>query len=165
VDRSSSTEPGSAETDEREAVRADNPVAETEVEDRLRRALADRDNLRKRFEREVVRERDAERVRVATAWLPVVDDLERALAHADDDGALVEGVRAVWEEALAVLARLGFPRFDDIGRPFDPQRHEAIATVESDEPPGTIVATVRPGYGAPDVILRPASVVVARGSG
>ena len=79
----------------------------------------------------------AERERIAREWLPVVDNLERSLefAKADDD-PLVVGVRAVLEQAVGVLARLGFPRFDDTGRAFDPSRHEAVGAVPSDGRPG-----------------------------
>jgi molecular chaperone GrpE len=134
-----------------------------ELEDHLRGALADLDNLRKRFDREVTRERHAERGRAAAMWLPVVDDLERALQHAGADAAsIVAGVEAVVDHAQAVLGRLGFPRFDDLGSLFDPHRDEAISAVDADAPPGTVVATVRPGYGTDAEILRPASVVVAK---
>lgn len=139
------------------------------LEGQLRRALADLDNLRKRFGREVERERAAERARVAAAWLPVVDDLERALAHATGSpeateaaASLVAGIRAVHDRALTTLAQLGFPRFDDTGVAFDPLRHEAVGVVDSDAPAGTVVAVVRPGYGTAGDILRPAGVVVAR---
>jgi molecular chaperone GrpE len=92
-----------------------------------------------------------------------VDDLERALAHADgDDGPMVEGLRAVYEHAMSLLARLGFARFDDVGKPFDPARHEAVGAIDADAPPGSIVATVLPGYEHGDDVLRPARVVVAR---
>jgi molecular chaperone GrpE len=129
----------------------------------LRRALADLDNLRKRYQRELTRERAAQRSEVAAAWLPVVDDLDRALQHAGADAtALVDGVTAVRDQALALLNRLGFPRYEDIGQPFDPARHEAVATVVSDAPTGSVVATARPGYGTGERILRPAGVVVAR---
>ena len=85
----------------------------------LRRALADLDNLRKRYERELARGRSAERAAIVAEWLPIVDDLERALDHADVDGAaLLEGVRAVHDQAVALLGRLGFPRFDDVGEAF-----------------------------------------------
>ena len=133
---------------------------------RLLRAMADLDNLRKRFEREVVRERAAERSRVAAEWVPVVDDLDRALDHATADEsappAFAEGLRAVRDHALAVLSRLGFPRFEDLGEQFDPSRHEAVGAIEADAPAGTVVAVVRPGYGTPERVLRPAAVVVAR---
>ena len=136
---------------------------ESAVDQRLLRAMADLDNMRKRFYREVARERDAERFRVAREWLPVVDDLDRALEHVPDDqqGAHMTGLRAVRDHALEVLAGLGFPRFDDVGQRFDPARHEAVSAVASDAAPGTILAVVRPGYGLPEVILRPAAVVVA----
>jgi molecular chaperone GrpE len=131
----------------------------------LLRALADLDNLRKRFEREVARERAAERALVAAEWLAIVDNLERALAHADDDDPVVQGLRAVRDQAVDLLARLGYPRYDTVGEPFDPARHEAVSAVESDAPPGTVVAVVRPGYGTAESTLRPASVVVSRASG
>jgi molecular chaperone GrpE len=134
-----------------------------ELENHLRRALADLDNLRKRFDREVARERAAERSRAAALWLPVVDDLERALQHAEGEtGPLVDGVRAVHQHAVRVLEQLGFPRFDAVGEPFDPRRHDALTTLPSDAPDGTVIATVRPGYGTDDEILRPAGVVVAK---
>jgi molecular chaperone GrpE len=132
----------------------------------LLRALADLDNLRKRFEREVARERAAERALVAAEWLVILDNLERALAHAaDDDDPVVQGLRAVRDQAVDLLARLGYPRYDTVGEPFDPARHEAVSAVESDAPPGTVVAVVRPGYGTAESTLRPASVVVSRASG
>jgi molecular chaperone GrpE len=136
----------------------------TELDERLLRAMADLDNLRKRFQREVLREREAERYRVAAEWLPIIDDLDRALEHVDGDveDGLAAGVRAVRDHAVDVLAGLGFPRFENVGERFDPARHEAVAAVEADVPPGTIVAVVRPGYGRPEVILRPAAVVVAK---
>ena len=62
--------------------------------DQLRRALADLDNLRKRFQRDLSRERTAERASLAAAWLPVVDNLELALRHADDEAnALIDGAQ------------------------------------------------------------------------
>jgi molecular chaperone GrpE len=145
------------------------PAAEIVDDDRLLRAMADLDNLRKRFVREVSREREAERLRVAAEWLPVVDDLDRALEHATSDlstpTGILEGIQAVRDHAVAVLHRLGFARFEDIGMPFDPARHEAAGAVDAaaaEAVPGTVVAAVRPGYGTPEVVLRPASVIVAR---
>lgn len=130
----------------------------------LRRALADLDNLRKRHERELVRVRSLERAAVAAQWLPIVDDLERALDHTNvHSAALLEGVRAVHDQAVALLARLGFPRFDDVGKPFDPHRHEAVGVASDETAPGTVVGIVRPGYDGPGAVLRPAGVVVSRG--
>lgn len=132
-------------------------------EEQLRRALADLDNLRKRYAREAASERAAERARVLAEWLPIVDDLGRALEHArDDSDPVVQGVREVYRKAQALLERFGYPPFDDTGAPFDASRHEVVAVVDDGAPPGTIVATVRPGYGTPDRLLRPAGVVVSR---
>src|SRR4051812_41037658 len=134
-----------------------------ETETQLRRTLADLDNLRKRYEREVTRERRDERIGVLREWLGVVDNLERALQHAgESDGPIVAGLRAVYDQALSVLERLGYPRFDDIGRPFDPTRDEAGGTIAADAPQGTVVAVARPGYGGHDSMLRPAAVIVAK---
>jgi molecular chaperone GrpE len=135
-----------------------------EAEDQKLRALADLDNLRKRCATQVERAEADSRTQVARQWLPVVDNLERALEHAAaDPRTIVEGIQAVRQQALGVLASLGFPRRDDTGAAFDPARHEAVAaTYDPRVPPGTIVQVVRPGYGEPDRQLRPAQVVVAK---
>jgi molecular chaperone GrpE len=134
-----------------------------ELEDRWRRAVADLDNLRKRHARALVRERADERERVAAAFLPVLDNLDLALQHAQaDPGAIVDGVRAVREQAATILAGLGYPRQDDTDVPFDPTRHEVVGVVApgDDRPPGYVTDVVRPGYGTPEQQLRPASVTV-----
>ncbi|MET9630471.1 nucleotide exchange factor GrpE [Lentzea sp. NPDC006480] len=135
------------------------PVPElAELEDRWLRAVAELDNVRKRYGRELDRERTAERARVASAWLPVLDNLELALGHAGG-GAFTEGVRAIRDQAVEVLARLGYPRQDATGVPFDPRRHEVVTVLDDpDTPPNTVVRVLRPGYGD----LRPASVAVSR---
>jgi molecular chaperone GrpE len=137
-----------------------------ELEDRWRRAVADLDNLRKRYAREIGRERSAERELVTAAFLPVLDNIDRALEHAAaDPGAIVEGVRALREQALAVVAGLGFDREDEVGVPFDPTRHEVVGVVDADgsgTTPGSVAAVLRPGYGAPGHQLRPAAVTVAQ---
>ncbi|MFI6060575.1 nucleotide exchange factor GrpE [Streptomyces sp. NPDC051286] len=135
-----------------------------ELEDRWRQALADLDNLRKRYARDRPRELEAERARATAAWLPVVDNLELALAHADaDPETIVRGVQAVRDQALDVLRGLGYPRHDETGVPFDPVLHEVVSVVEDpDTAPGTVVQVLRPGYGDPDRQLRPAAVAVSR---
>jgi molecular chaperone GrpE len=135
-----------------------------ELEDSWRRTAAELENLRKRCAKDVIRAREQERASVAVRWLPVLDNLERALEHAaSNPDQIVEGVRAVHQQALTVLADLGYPRRDDeTGTAFDPARHEAVSTVtDEDLVPGTVAHVVRPGYGPDGEILRPASVVVA----
>ncbi|HZX04303.1 nucleotide exchange factor GrpE [Kribbella sp.] len=158
-------------TEAAEAAPADDPrkgaAGEAEIarlDDQLRRTAADLDNLRKRYQRDLDRERSAERARAAIAWLPVVDNLELALQHADAGAeVVVEGIKAVHQQAVAALERLGYPRFDPAGEPFDPAVDEAVSTLaDPTAEPGTVIAVVRPGYGTPDALLRPASVVVAK---
>ncbi|MER8014061.1 nucleotide exchange factor GrpE [Streptomyces griseoluteus] len=135
-----------------------------EAEDRWRRALADLDNLRKRHARELDRERAAARAGTAAAFLPVIDNLELALGHAaSDPGAIVEGVRAVRDQAVSVLERLGYERHAETGVPFDPARHEVVGVVQDpDAEPNTVAQVLRPGYGAAERQLRPAAVTVAK---
>jgi molecular chaperone GrpE len=122
------------------------------------------DNLRKEHARELRHEVEAERHRVCFAWLLVLDGLELALEQADGDPAVLIGVRSVRDQAVALLASLGFPRDDEAGVPFDPQRHELAELV--DDPsvaPGIVVKVLRPGYGMPPGRqLRPAAVAVSR---
>ena len=134
-----------------------------ELEDSWRRTAAELDNFRKRCAKDLVRARQQERARTAAGWLPVLDNLERALEHASSDPEhIIDGVRAVHQQALSVLANLGFPRRDDIGKAFDPALHEAVGTIANEElVPGTVAQVVRPGYGSDEEILRPAAVVVA----
>jgi molecular chaperone GrpE len=140
-------------------------AAMAELEDRWRRALADLDNLRKRSARELERERATERARVAGAFLPVLDNLDLALQHAGaEPDPIVAGVRAVRDQAVDVLARLGFPRQEEVGVPFDPVRHEVVSVVDDPETAqGTVVRVTRPGYGQGERQLRPMAVTVARG--
>jgi molecular chaperone GrpE len=135
-----------------------------ELEDQRLRALADLDNERKRCVIQVRRTEAETRAAVAREWLPVLDNLDRALAHsAADPAVIIDGIKAIRTQALDVLARLGFPLRDDRGARFDPARHEAIA---SRAVPGTaadsVAEVVRPAYGEADHQLRPAQVVVAR---
>jgi molecular chaperone GrpE len=135
-----------------------------ELEDQRLRALADLDNLRKKCVGQVSAARAETRAEVTAQWLPVVDNLERALAHSEaDPGSIVEGIKAVREQAMNVLAQLGYPRRDDLGSRFDPARHEAVAS-RSDEaaPAGSVVEVILPAYGEAERQLRPARVVVAK---
>ncbi|WAP54466.1 nucleotide exchange factor GrpE [Streptomyces sp. S465] len=146
------------------AVLDEQAAALAELEDRWRRALADLENLRKRHAREVERERAAERARTAAALLPVIDNLELALSHAEaDPGSIVEGVKAIRDQAVNTLAQLGYERQGKTGVPFDPARHEVVGVVEDPEAePGTVVQVLRPGYGDPGNQLRPVAVAVAK---
>ena len=134
-----------------------------ELNDRWRRTAAELDNFRKRSARDSAQQRADERARVLSVWLPVLDNLELALEHTgpQTDG-FIEGVRSIRDQALAVIADLGYPRVDDVGEQFDPNLHEAVATMQSaDHKPGTVMHVVRPRYGQEGRVLRPAAVIVA----
>lgn len=140
-------------------------LSREELEDRWRRALADLDNLRKRHAAELANARAQERARVAAAFLPVLDNLELALSHAEADPAgILTGVRAIRDQAVQLLAALGYPRDDEVGVPFDPRRHEVVAVddASADAAPNTVTRVVRPGYGTDGHDLRPTAVVVSR---
>ncbi|MEV0128649.1 nucleotide exchange factor GrpE [Dactylosporangium sp. NPDC050688] len=145
----------------------DNTVASAEdiaeLTERWRRAAADVENTRKWADRHSARQREEERLAVTAAWLPVLDNLDLALQHAGADPAtIVQGVAGVREQAVGVLARLGFMPVGEVGEPFDPVRHEAAEVDrDSDAPPGTVVRVLRPGYGDGDHLLRPAVVAVS----
>jgi molecular chaperone GrpE len=146
------------------AVQDDRDGKLAQLEDRWRRAVADMDNLRKRYARELDRERATERARVASAWLPIVDNLERAIGHAgEESSAVLDGVRNIIFDAVQVLEHLGYRRNTESGVPFEPERHEVVGVVDQPESaPGTVLEVVRPGYGEGSRQLRPASVVVSR---
>jgi molecular chaperone GrpE len=142
---------------------APEPGGPEDIELRWRRALDDLESLRRRYDGQMAREQATERCRVVAAWLPVVDNLDLAVAHAGDGGdGVVEGVRAIRDQAVGVLSALGYPRHDEVGVPFDPVTHEAVSVERhGDQPPGVVLRVLRPGYGDGDRQLRPASVVVS----
>ena len=133
------------------------------AEDRYLRARADLENYRKRADRELKQRLNEWADGLLRAWLEVIDSFERALVLAEDDPRLAEGLRAVQEQIDGLLARQGVTRLGEVGEPFDPQLHEAIAVMPSrDRPAGTIAEIARSGYSVGDRLLRPAQVAVAR---
>jgi molecular chaperone GrpE len=134
-----------------------------ELEDRWRRAVAELDNVRKRFERQLAESGRAERARTAAAFLPVLDNLELALRHASaDPAAIVTGVQAVHQQALDVLTGLGYQRIAAVGERFDPARHEAGGAVPTDDPAldGVVAEPEITGFADHDRLLRAPIVTV-----
>jgi molecular chaperone GrpE len=136
-----------------------------EWRDRALRLQADMDNYRKRQQRLAQDQVEAGRQRLLGAFLPLVDDLERALAApASDAKGLREGVELTHRAAMQMLRKEGVERIQAENRPFDPNWHEAVATVGrngSSVGPHTVVQVLEPGYRLGDQLLRPARVVVA----
>ncbi len=131
--------------------------------DLARRAQADFENYRKRAAKEAAAAGQRAKSGLVRELLPVVDNLERALASArDDEQHLAEGVRLVHSELIAVLERNGVEQFDPRGERFDPGEHEALSMRSEDgAESGTVLDVVEKGYRANGGILRPARVVVS----
>ncbi|MBE7447857.1 MAG: nucleotide exchange factor GrpE [Kofleriaceae bacterium] len=135
-----------------------------ELWDKVVRGAADLENFRKRSKRDLDDARHDARTRVLKEMLPVVDNLERAVAHsADADAAaILEGVRLVLRQFTHAFERTDVTAVEAEGQPFDPNVHEAIGQEESDAPPGTVVTVLQRGYRLGDKLLRPSLVIVAR---
>jgi molecular chaperone GrpE len=141
-----------------------------ESKDRLLRALAETENVRRRAERERA---DASKYGAGTLakdLVNVADNLRRALdslpeAQATDERtkSLLQGVAATERELMAAFERNGIRRIDPAGERFDHNLHQAIFEVENTgQPPGTVVQVLQPGYVMHDRLLRPAMVGVAK---
>ncbi len=131
--------------------------------DKYVRSVADLENQRRRSKRDMDDAKADARTRVLKEMLPVIDNLERALAHASDDSSpVVEGVRLVLRQFSTALERCEVTAVTAEGQPFDPNLHEAIGQQESDAAPGTVITVLQKGYRLSDRLLRPAMVVVAR---
>jgi len=149
-----------------EALRAALTAKEEEAQanyDRFLRERAELENFRRRMQRE-----KADALRFATEplvreLLPVVDNLERALAQEPgNEPALREGLHLVLESLLQVFANHGVTRIDAVGEPFDPARHEAMARIETDvHEPNRVIDQHHRGYHLHDRLLRPALVTVS----
>ena len=125
------------------------------------RIQADFENYRKRAAREAAAAGERAKGGLVRELLPIVDNLERALASAEDgEQHLAEGVRLVHSELIAVLERNGVEQFDPAGDKFDPAEHEALSVREDGEP-GLVLDVVEKGYRSNGTILRPARVVVS----
>ena len=141
------------------------------LQDRLLRALADAENVRRRADRAAQDARNFAVADLSRELLTVVDNLRRAIAAAEDpavDSAgsapLLQGIKAIERSLMTMLERFGVREIEARGTPFDPLRHEAI--MEVDDPgraPGSVVDVMEEGYTIHDRLLRPAKVSVTRG--
>lgn len=143
-----------------------------DLTDRLLRAHAEMDNLRKRTDREKADTAKFAISKFAREILAVGDNLQRAIAAvppgaAEADPALkslIDGVAMTEREFLNVLERNGVKRIDSEGEPFDPHKHQAMTEVQDPGvAAGTVVQVFQPGYIIEGRVLRPAMVVVAKG--
>ncbi|AMV70785.1 nucleotide exchange factor GrpE [Desulfuromonas carbonis] len=131
------------------------------------RTRADLDNYRKRAQREKEDLGRFANENLLRELLPVVDNLERAVAHAREsgtgDGSLLEGVEMTLGQLRKVFERSGVTAVEAVGKPFDPSCHEAMGQLESDElPPGSVIQELQKGYLLNQRLLRPAMVMVSK---
>lgn len=166
-----------AETDSPETAPAETASAETapamdataalekelnETKDRLLRTMAEYDNHRKR----TVREKEALRADIITnvtsEFLPVMDNLQRALDAECTDEKYKEGVKMISDSFMSVLKKLGVEEIESDGAVFDPQLHQAVQRIESDTvESGKVAQTFAKGYKIGDKVIRFAIVAVA----
>jgi len=144
-----------------ETLQADLAAAEA----RVLRAHAELENYRKRANRHLEDEKRYAALPLMRDLLPVVDNLERAIQSADQEGGsarLVEGVKMVAQLLAMVLDRHHCRRIEAQGAVFDPHVHEAIAQLPSEQvPPGQVLEVTQTGYQLHDRVVRPSQVVVS----
>jgi molecular chaperone GrpE len=143
-----------------------------DLQDKLLRALAEAQNVRRRAQQDVERERKFGIERFAKDILSVADNLGRALSVLPDDTDAIDpalrnvivGVQATERELQSVLERHGITRIESLGRPFNAEFHQAVMEVEDPTvPAGTIVQELVPGYLIAGRLLRAAMVAVSKG--
>lgn len=142
------------------------------LQDRLLRALADSENVRRRADRAAQDARNFAVTDLARELLTVVDNLRRAIEAAENQpgqtagtgtASLVEGIGAIERSLVRTLERFGVRRIEARGTPFDPLRHEAIMEVDdAARAPGSVADVMEEGYTIHDRLLRPARVSVTR---
>jgi molecular chaperone GrpE len=134
--------------------------------ERLLRALADLDNFRKRSRKEVEETALREKTAVLREILPAIDSVDLALSSAKSNSTIegiIQGVEMIRKQFLTAAERFGLRAMQSVGQPFDPNFHEAVAQVPSEDfEPGVVMAEMRKGYMLGDRLLRPAAVVVAQ---
>ena len=132
----------------------------------VQQTRADFENYQKRVQRDLAQERRYAQQPLALDLLASLDNLERATAaakQANETGPLVQGVAMVQAHLLDVLRRHGITRIEALGKPFDPNLHQAVMQQPAaDVPPNTVVQVLEQGFMIHDRVLRPARVVVSK---
>lgn len=158
---------------EAEATR-DGQIAELQAkaddfQDKYLRSVAEFANYRKRQDRERQQQTTRITMDVLSRLLPVMDDLERALEHVSAGSAdreWVAGVALIERKLHGLLEDFGVQKIEAVGKPFDPNFHEALNQAESDEfAEGIVLQEVRRGYLVGGQVLRPTTVIVSSGPG
>ena len=140
-----------------------------EAEDKYLRLAAEFDNYRKRTARQFEDMSQAGRIHVITQLLDVLDNFQRALeasASSSNHDSLREGTELVYKNLYDILTKEGLEPIEAVGKPFDPNLHDALMQLESDEhPEGIVVQEMTKGYKLNDRVLRHSKVAVSKGPG
>ena len=137
-----------------------------ELKDKYLRALAELDNYRKRMEKELDDRKKYGMVELFMSVIPVLDSFDRALSGGEmsnDFDNFYKGMEIIHRQLRDALKSLGLVEFSGLNETFDPSRHEAVATVETDEKPeNTVIEEISKGYMIDDRIIKPAKVYVSK---
>lgn len=141
----------------------ENQAQAAEYKDGWQRAVADFQNYRKRVERENSGVYQNALAEIIKSYLPILDDLERALQSRPADLAWVEGIELIYRKLQAILEAEGVKRIEAEGQVFDPNLHEAISQEPAEgQESGRVIAVVQNGYMLGERVIRPAMVRVAQ---
>jgi molecular chaperone GrpE len=141
----------------------ENQAQAAEYKDGWQRAVADFQNYKRRTDAEKAETYQDAVGSIVKRYLPILDDLERALAARPADLAWVEGVELIYRKLQAILEAEGIKRIEAEGRMFDPNVHEAILQEPSEgHESGQVIAVVQKGYMLGERVIRPAMVRVAQ---
>ncbi|WED21306.1 nucleotide exchange factor GrpE [Vibrio sp. JC009] len=138
-----------------------------EQQDSVLRAKAEVDNMRRRTEQEIDKARKYALNKFAEELLPVIDNLERAISHADMENEavkpVVEGVELTHKTFIDTVAKFGLKEINPEGQPFNPEFHQAMSIQESEDfEPNTVMFVMQKGYELNGRVVRPAMVMVSK---
>lgn len=143
---------------EKRAIKAEEESSEWE--EKAKKAKADFENYKKKEDERKEEAKERAREKLAEDLISVLDNLERAIMSADEDSALLQGVKMVSDQLYETLEKKGLQRIDAEGEEFDPNIHNAVETREHEED-RKVLEQKRPGYMYGEKVLRPAEVVVS----
>jgi molecular chaperone GrpE len=135
-----------------------------EMKTQFKAAMDEFENAKARSSRDAALEIRKGRKAVLVEMLEVLDNLERAIEAAEEEGPLLEGITLVRDQFVAKLEHLGARKMSSLDQPFDPELHQAVTTVPVDDPEkdGKVVGIVTEGYAFEEGLLRPAMVAVGK---
>ena len=129
----------------------------------LQRTQAEFQNYKKRVERDKEQQSKMAGEKLLKKLLPIMDDLELALQHAERKDEFYKGIEMIYANIRELLEQEGVSVIEPQGLPFDPYRHEALMAKESQEEKNTVIEVMQKGYLLHDKVLRPAKVAISKG--